>query len=74
MKLVALAVVLLALAVAWFAGEKHYENCVEVAEKVAEARASGPPSGTNFNVPGDEGEPRPSYVERRIKGCSRVPW
>lgn len=73
MRLVALAIVLLAVAVAWFAAERHYENCVEVAEAVARARASGAASG-GFNFGESNGEARPSFVERRINGCSRLPW
>ena len=56
--------VLIAAAIAWDA-ERHYDNCV------AAARATSfDPRPSAAQVVGDE----PTETERRVDGCSRLPW
>jgi site-specific recombinase len=68
-KLLAMAVVLLALAVGWYASEYHYQNCVEVAKSLAQ------PSSLEDEVDKVlEGIRADSTLKRKIDGCSRLPW
>jgi hypothetical protein len=61
-KLVVLIVgVLIAAAIAWDAGERHYDNCVTAAKASLSAV-----DRTLADVRGEQPD--------AIKGCSRLPW
>lgn len=55
---------LIAAAIAWDASERHYDACVNAA-KSATGAATRPAPGWTAYAP---------IVERRVKGCSRLPW
>jgi hypothetical protein len=58
---------LLSAAVAWFAAEQHYENCVETARTEVEAGDAYSPEQVEQALTGKP-------LRDRIDGCSRLPW
>lgn len=65
MKLAAILVGLaVAAALAWFAAEQHYDNCVEAAQTEYEGQAAAKRIEAEFE----------GMLAERVRGCSRLPW